>query len=130
LQVPGPAVEVVEEVAAGPPPKANLPRRHIEDLDVAPPIDQPEPPKERRKKKKKQSVMTEFYGNEKKAEYEVGGDGWFGSTSAGLLGGFIMLLVGIGLLVFGLVFGRLFLWSIILIVIGVIAMLKGLIDLY
>ncbi|MCI0682601.1 MAG: hypothetical protein L0Y71_10895 [Gemmataceae bacterium] len=137
LQVPVPAEEVVEEVAAGPPPlpppRSQSKERDIDDrdLDVEPPPRKPDRPKERKKKKKK-SVFSEYYGKEGRDGAVAVEEGWFGSAAAGIGGGVIMLLVGIGILVLGIFFGgiRLIMWAIILIVIAVIALLKGLMDLY
>lgn len=129
LQVPVPAEEVVEDVVAGPPP---LPRSQKKDRDLPlePPVRRPDRPKEPRKKKKKKSVYADYYGNENRDGAVTMEEGWFGNVNAGLWGGLITLLIGIGLLVIGLLFGRILIWAIILIVISVIALLKGLMDLY
>lgn len=131
LQVPFPAEEVVEEVVAGPPPlPPAVPQKKVRDIGMEPPVRKPDRPKEPREKKKKKSVFEEYYGGDKRDGPVTLEEGWFGNASAGLVGGGITLLIGIGLLVFGLLFGRIIIWAIILIVVGVIALLKGLIDLY
>ena len=135
VQVPYPA-DVVEDVHAGPPPMPP-PRAQKKDrdrdreIDLAPPARRPERPKEKKKKKKK-SVYADYYGNEDRPGAVTMEEGWFGSAAAGIGGGIIMLLVGIGVVVLALFFGgfRLMIWGIILIVISVIALLKGLLDLY
>src|SRR5262245_11493181 len=134
VQVPFPAEEVVEDVAAGPPPlppASRAAQKKDRYLDVEPPVRKPERPNEKKKKKKK-SVYADYYGNENRDGAVAMEEGWFGSAAAGIGGGLIMLLVGIGLLVLSLFFGgfRLMIWSIILIVVAVIALLKGLLELY
>ena len=135
LQVPLPAEEVVEEVAAGPPPlPPALPQRKVNDIGAAPPLDTPRRPKEPKQKKKKKSVYSEFYGKSKKEGGAVAlEEGWFGSMNSGIIGGAFSLLVGIALLVAFIYFGapiRGYILAIFLIVVGLGGMLKGLIDLY
>lgn len=131
LQVPVPAEEVVEGVVAGPPP---LPpprsQKKDRDLPLEPTVRRPDRPKELRKKKKKKSVYADYYGNENRDGAVTMEEGWFGTINAGLWGGAITLLGGIALLVVGLLVGYILFWAIFLIVIGVIALVKGLIDLY
>jgi hypothetical protein len=126
-------VELIEEgVSAGPPPL--LKSKPREDYSVAPPPlvrDQPRPAE--KKKKKKGSVYSQFYGKQRK-ESVVFEEGWFGDANGGIIGGALMVLIS--LVLFGLLlalgarFIRAMLWSIILFVIGVVAILKGLMDLY
>jgi hypothetical protein len=133
LQVPG-GVEVVEEVAAGPPPLA-AGRGRRDALDAEPPPRRPERPKEREKKKKKKgSVFNEYYGGEGNSNPVVAfNEGWLGNMTSGIVGGGLTFLVGVIILtlciiffasMYGIVAG------IFLITIGLIAMLKGLMDLY
>jgi hypothetical protein len=138
VQVPLPAVEVVEEVVAGPPPlpsassNAGSPQRKVNQLDVAPPVLTPPKPKEPKKKKKKKSVYSEFYGGTNDKPLVALDEGWFGSTSSGLIGGGITLLIGILLAALFIAFGvwRLWYYPIFLIAVGIIAMLKGLLDMF
>lgn len=133
LKVPLPAVEVVEEVAEGPPPRAAAQKRRGE-IDLAPPIRTPERPKEPKKKKKKKSVYSEVYGKSSSEGTVLAfNEGWFASLSGGIVGGLLTMLVGITALVCFLTFTfyvRGIVVSIVVIVIGLIATLKGLMDLY
>lgn len=52
--------------------------------------------------------------------------GWFGSINGGVAGGMLMLLIAVVWLIVGLAFGRLYFYPIILVVIGIIAIGKGL----
>lgn len=135
LLVPG-GVEVVEEVAAGPPPLAAArAQRKVSELDAEPPPRTPERPKERKqKKKKKGSVFNEYYGNEGNSNPVVAfNEGWLGNMTSGIVGGSLTLLVGLTLLVVSIVFGGFLygiLGGIVLTVVGLLAILKGLMDLY
>ena len=52
--------------------------------------------------------------------------GWFGSTNAGVLGGLLMILIAVVWFVLGLAINRIFIYPLILLVIGAIAVIKGL----
>jgi len=135
LQVPG-GVEVVEEVAAGPPPLAAARGKSGTDqLEAAPPMRVPEQPKETKKKKKKKgSVFNEYYGSEGNSNPVVAfNEGWLGNMTSGIVGGGLTMLVGIILLVLCILFFASMygiVASIFFITVGMIAMLKGLMDLY
>jgi len=53
-------------------------------------------------------------------------DGWFGNINAGLVGGVAMILIAVVWFVVGLMAGYIFFYPPILLVIGIIAMVKGL----
>jgi hypothetical protein len=151
LQVPIAAeqVEIVEAVAAGPPP---LPQSKRSDVAAGPPplpkstpaapaeppvdLKPPEalPPKSKeRRKKKKRSVYSQQYGDPQNKPMVVFDEGWFGNVNGGMIGGTITLLVGVGLLILFLTCGGLIrgvMFAIILIIVGLIGILKGLHDMY
>lgn len=151
LQVPVAAeqVEIVEAVAAGPPPLPQAKRSEVAAgppplpkappaapaepaVDLKPPDPLPPKTKERRKKRKR-SVYSEQYGDPANKPMVVFDEGWFGSVNGGMIGGTITLLVGIALLILFLscgIFFRGIILAIILIVIGLIGILKGLSDMY
>jgi hypothetical protein len=54
--------------------------------------------------------------------------GWFGNTNAGVLGGLLMILIAIVWFVGGLMVGYIFFYPPVLLVIGIIAFVKGLTD--
>ena len=135
LNVPLPADEVVEDIVAGPPrlpPPLPPGLRKVDEIAVAPPAPPP-PRKEKAKKKKKKSVYQEYYGAEGKPDPTfVLDEGWFASMNSGIIGGAITLMVGIVLLVIFILIGGWWrtLWiSGLLIVVGILGILKGLIDL-
>ncbi len=116
-------------VAAGPPP---LSKKKADKIGVEPPALTPKEPK--KKKKKKKSVYSDYYG-EGKSTPLIAADDWFGSMNGGIIGGILTLLAGIVLLILLLSCGGIFAFrgmilSIILIVVGLGAILKGLLDLY
>jgi len=124
-------IEVVEEaVSAGPPPLAKAPRK--ESYKTPPPSRRVEAPSEpKKKKKKKGSVYSETYAKEKQAGSLVFDEGWFGS---GIIGGAAMSGLGLVLFIIIAVIGF---WSIYALILaaglffaGMLAMLKGLMDLY
>jgi hypothetical protein len=143
-------VEVVEEVAAGPPPLPGagkssvaagpppLSKKNDDDIGAAPPVltpDRKESKKKKKKDKKKKSVFSQYYGEGKAAPIVAFDEGWFGSMNGGIIGGIITLLGGILLLILLLSCGGWFAFrgmilAIILIVVGIGAILKGLLDLY
>lgn len=153
LQVPISAeqVEIVEAVAAGPPPlpqakgnevaagppplpKSPPPGAPVEpEVDLKPPDVLPPKPKERRKKRKR-SVYSERYGDPANKPMVVFDEGWFGSVNSGLIGGSITLFVGIALLfVFWLACGGFYrgiFLAFALIVLGLAGILKGLHDMF
>jgi hypothetical protein len=53
-------------------------------------------------------------------------EGWFGSLNAGVIGGVLMMLIAVAWFVAGLAAGRIFFYPPILLVIGVVAVIKGL----
>jgi hypothetical protein len=134
LSVPLPAVEVVEDFAEGAPPQPPPLSRRKDDIDLEPPARKPERPKEPKKKNKKKSVWSERYGGDSKDGTVVAfNEGWFASMSGGIVGGLITMLIGITMLVCFITFTfwiRGIILSIIVIVIGLGAILKGLLDLY
>jgi len=145
IEVPLPAVEVVEEIAAGPPPLPRpggtsvaagpppLPRTKANEIDVAPPPLTPPKPKEPKKKKKKKSVYSQKYGNEgRENPLVVFDEGWFGSVNSGIIGGSLTLFFGILLMILTIMFFSVYgvVFSIILIVTGLIAIMRGLMNLY
>jgi hypothetical protein len=56
-------------------------------------------------------------------------EGWFGSLNAGIIGGILMMLIAIVWFTVGLLFGIIFIYPPILLVIGAIALIKGLASL-
>jgi hypothetical protein len=137
LNVPIAAEEIVEDVVAGPPPlPPALPPRSAQqkerDIAVAPPPPPRPKPKEPKKKKKK-SVYQEYYAKENTNPMLVLDEGWFGNMNSGMVGGALTLLAGILLLVLLLVFGgffRLMIFAGLLIIVGLLGIIKGLLDLY
>src|SRR5262245_30551138 len=135
LQVPG-GVEVVEEVAAGPPPLASgRTQRQVEERPAPPLSRSSDRLKERKKKKKKKgSVFNEYYGGEGSSNPVVAfNEGWLGNMTSGIVGGGLTFLVGVLILTLCIIFFASMygiLAGIFLITIGLIAMLKGLMDLY
>jgi hypothetical protein len=135
LKVPLPVSEVVEEIVEGPPRQAVASGKRRGEIDLAPPPRRPEPPKESKKKKKKKgSVYSERFGDSSQnATILAFNEGWFGNLASGIVGGLITMLIGIIALVCFLTFTfyiRGIVVSIVVIVIGLIATLKGLMDLY
>lgn len=119
-------VEVVEEaVGAGPPP---LRKRPQSDSDRWVDDDKRLEPK---KKKKKKSVYSEMYGKDKPAGFLVFEQGWFGN---GLIGGGAMMVVGLLLMLTMFLIGVIniyaFILAAVMILAGLFAMIKGLMDLY
>src|SRR5262249_26751381 len=55
-------------------------------------------------------------------------EGWFGNINAGLVGGLAMILIAVVWFVVGLVVGYIFFYPPILLVVGIIAMIKGLVG--
>lgn len=119
---------VAEAVSAGPPPLPKPPRKERYD---APPPRRREDRLPERKKKKKGSVYSETYAKKKAASSLVFEEGWFGN---GIVGGAAMM--GLGILIFLVIFLlgvgliRALIWAALLFVGGMLAMLKGLMDLY
>lgn len=136
VQVPVAVEEVVEDVAAGPPPPRSLRASAIakpgDEPDVAPPAPRRSEYEKPKKKKKKKSVYSQVYGQGKDSAVAFE-EGWLGSMNAGIWGGVASLLFGILLLVLCIIFwasiyGIAF--SVMLIIGGMGACLKGLLDLY
>jgi hypothetical protein len=53
-------------------------------------------------------------------------EGWFGSLNAGVIGGVLMMIIAVVWFVLGLAAGRIFFYPPLLLVIGLIAVIKGL----
>jgi hypothetical protein len=74
--------------------------------------------------KRRPKVRSEQPRRAPKVAFE---QGWFGSTNAGIAGGVLMILIALVWLVVGVVaLDRLFFYPLILVVIGLIAIVKGL----
>jgi hypothetical protein len=134
-----------EVLPAAPPPRAvtNVPPRprQEEPLDVLP-ADAPagddaiqaEPPpagpRPRRRKRRRAPRWEEDRPRdvERRVPAIAFEEGWFGSTNAGVVGGLLMILIAVAWLVIGLAFGRLFIYPFILVGVGVIAIVKGLLE--
>jgi len=124
LRVPEPEVEVLlleeepqhapkrtpstrQDIREGEPPAPRKARRKVmedEDYDDTPPP--------RRKKKKKQSAMIN--------------EGWFGSINGGVLGGVLMIFIAVVWFVLGMMADRIFFYPPILLIVGLVAIVKGL----
>jgi hypothetical protein len=78
---------------------------------------------------KKASRPKRKSGERRRQRGVVFEEGWFGSLNAGIVGGILMMLIAIVWFVVGLMFGILFFYPPILLVIGAIALIKGLASL-
>jgi hypothetical protein len=54
--------------------------------------------------------------------------GWFGSTNGGVLGGLLMIVIAVVWFVGGLAGGRIFFYPPVLLIIGIVAVVKGLVS--
>jgi hypothetical protein len=54
--------------------------------------------------------------------------GWFGSTNGGVLGGVLMVVIAVVWFVAGLAGGRIFFYPPVLLIIGIVAVIKGLLS--
>jgi hypothetical protein len=79
------------------------------------PVRRPKPPTFRPRKPRRQP----------KVAFERG---WFGSTNSGVVGGILMMVIAVVWFVLGLMAGWLFYYPPVLLVIGLIAMIKGLMS--
>ena len=80
------------------------------------------PPRlKRRSKTTKRDVASD-----KPARKKLLKKGWFESTQAGVLGGVLMIVIAVAWFVLGLAGGRIYFYPPILLVIGVVAVCKGL----
>jgi hypothetical protein len=125
-------VELIEEgVSAGPPPLRGKPKAKYSAPPPPPAPDRPRPPE---KRKKKGSVYSQYYGKGRKEGSVVFEEGWFGDANGGIVGGILMVLIS--LVIFGILvaagarFVRAMIWTAVLFVIGLIAIFKGLMDMY
>ncbi len=66
-----------------------------------------------------------LYGERRAAPPVTFERGWFGSTNAGMIGGMLMIVIAIVWFVVGLMAGFIFFYPPILLIIGVIAFLRG-----
>jgi hypothetical protein len=78
----------------------------------------------RRRRRRREEARRIERMREPRASFS--GDGWFGSTNAGVVGGLVMVVLGIAGVGIGLAAGYICFWPIILTVIGIIAIIKGL----
>lgn len=89
---------------------------------------QAEPPTRRREeeepppKKKRPKRSRDIQRRGPSVTFE---QGWFGSINAGVIGGLLMILIAVIWFVGGLMFGYIFFYPPILLVIGIIAIVKG-----
>src|SRR5437773_6599523 len=137
LRVPILAAEIVEAIAAGPPP---LPRPNNSDVAAgSPPVPRPTEPdaeqtdpapmtrRERRRRRKRSRHWGEHAG-EKQAPLFAFDD--LLSPNAGILGGLFCIVMGIVAMLTCLSVGVLWFLPVLMIIVGVIALLRGLYDLY
>jgi hypothetical protein len=125
-------VELIEDgVSAGAPPRrASKPRPKYDD-----PPPPPAPPRsvEKKKKKKKESVYSQFYGKSRN-EGDAFEEAWLGTPTSDIVGGaffiFLALIIMLLMLAFGASLFRAMLWSVVIFVLGVLAILKGVMELY
>jgi hypothetical protein len=96
------------EEATQPLPARVPPRKPI---DMTPPKAPPRPKKEAAPRSERTPIAFE--------------EGWFGSLNAGVIGGFLTMLIAIVWLVVGMAAGRIFIYAPVLFVFGFIAMIRG-----
>ena len=130
LAVPLPEVEEegAAEVLLAHSPDDDEPRRSAiraePPPEPAPRRDEEEPPRRRRPRRDGPRDLTRDV--RKRAPAIAFEEGWFGSINSGVVGGLLMMLIAVVWFVIGLAGGIIFFYPPILLVIGLIALVKGL----
>jgi hypothetical protein len=132
LTVPRPEAaiedEALEVLLAEPPPDQAPPRAAVR-AEPPPPDAGPRPPAERPPRRKRLRDEPRDVPNvEKKSRTPAVAfeQGWFGSLNAGVAGGLLMMVIAVVWFVLGLMADRIFFYPPILLVIGLVAVVKGL----
>jgi hypothetical protein len=117
-------------VPAGPKP-TGITIKHVgrkEKSDSPEPIVTDRPPPRRPRPSRRRRRRPIIYDDDEGRTTLGLEPGWFGSTNAGLVGGFIMLGIGFVVLIAGLAFGWLLFIAPFLMVVGIVAIINGIKD--
>lgn len=112
-----------------PPPVAPIQAQLLDEPELADDEDEDDrdDDRPRRKKKKKKKGHVALF-DKPSNQHGRGGDVWFESTNAGLIGGIVMVVVGVLIFVGLLLVGWIWPYPLIISVIGFIAIIKALVD--
>jgi hypothetical protein len=132
LTVPLPEAEREEEalevLLAEPPPDEAPPRSAVR-AEPPPPGPEPRPRAEgpsRRKRLRDEPRDVPNVEKRRRVPAVAFEEGWFGSVNAGVAGGLLMMVIAVVWFVLGLMADRIFFFPPILLVIGLVAIIKGL----
>jgi hypothetical protein len=78
--------------------------------------------------KRRSNTTTRDVTSDQPARQKLLKKGWFESTNGGVLGGVLMILIAVVWFVAGLAAGRIFFYPPILLIIGIVAVIKGLFN--
>jgi hypothetical protein len=82
---------------------------------------------ERKERRRKRSSRKRIRELEEQGRFNVRGSrGYFGNTGPGVVGGLIMVVIGIVGVGVGLMLGYICFWPLILVIVGIVAIIKGL----
>jgi hypothetical protein len=130
LHVPLPEVdaeEVALEVLRAESPADEAPPREAIRAEPPPPEPAPPRPSSLKRRNPRRDEPRDVPREERKRVPAVAfEEGWFGSINSGVVGGLLMILIAVVWFVLGLMANRIFFYPPILLVIGLIAIIKGL----
>jgi hypothetical protein len=130
LHVPLPEVNDEEEpleVLPAEPPAAEAPPREAIRAEPPPPEPAPPRPSSPKRRNPRRDEPRDLPREERKRAPAVAfEEGWFGSINSGVVGGLLMIIIAVVWFVLGLMADRIFFYPPILLVIGLIAIIKGL----